>query len=523
MITGGEALVRLLESRGVDCLFGTPGSEFGPIMEAFAEPRGVRPVLAPHEFCAVGMAHGHYLGSGRPQAVLVHVTVGTAMASGALINAGRMDVPMLFMAGRTAVTGRDRFVHWGQEAFDQGGPIREYTRWESEVRDPATLEPLLDRALAIAGSAPRGPVHLILPREILLGACPEPRHRSPTQTPAAPPAPDPEAMARVRALLRTSRFPVAVASRLGAEGFEALREASERHGLGVITPQPQTVCFPASHPHMLAPEALAEADLVLVLDEDVPWIQHGPAEAASVVHVAPDPHFRSLPLRTHRSDLALAADPGAFLKALGEPQHPEPRRPADRRRPRPARHPVAQALAEAWQPDWTVFNELSLPPDGLPLERPGQYFRSGTGSCLGWGLSAALGYRLARPDRTVIAVVGDGAYFYANPLACHQIARAENLPTLTVILNNGTAASVRAMAPVGGRARARGRYAFADFGPMPDFAGVLRAFGGHGERVEAPEDLPAALARALKAVRSGVPALLDVQGTLSDGANRGEA
>lgn len=515
MISGGEALVRLLESRGVDCLFGTPGSEFGPIMEAFAEPRAVRPVLAPHEFCGVSMAHGHYLGSGRTQAVLVHVTVGTAMASGALLNAARMDVPVLFMAGRSSVTeeARDRFVHWGQEAFDQGGPVREYTRWESEVRHPSTLEPLLDRALAVAASPPAGPVHLMIPREILTGAVPEPGPC--TQAPASPPAPDARSLEEVRRLLRASALPVVVTSRFRRP--DLLREVAERLGLGVITPQPQYACFPAGHPHHLAVEALAQADLVITLDEDVPWMGAPPRADARVVQVGADPHFRALPLRTHRSDLCVTADPALFLEALRPEDAARPGRLGLAPRPAASAHPVTRALAEAWQPDWTLFNELSLPPEGLPLTTADAYFRSGTGSCLGWGLPASLGYKLARPERTVLAVLGDGAYFYANPLACHQVARAQGLPTLTLVLDNGTAASVRSTAPPGGRARALGRYAFADFGPMPDFAAVMRACGGHGQAVHEPDDLPAALARGLAAVRQGRPALLDLQGPLAAG------
>ena len=98
------------------------------------------PVVVPHENAAVGMAHGYYLVTGRPQAVMVHVNVGMANALMGLLNAARDNVPIFFTSGRTPPTesgrlgSRDLPIHWGQEMYDQAGMLREYVKWDYELR-----------------------------------------------------------------------------------------------------------------------------------------------------------------------------------------------------------------------------------------------------------------------------------------------------------------------------------------------------------------------------------------------------
>ena len=143
-------------------------------------------MTVPHENVAMAMAHGYYRISGKPAAVMVHVTVGTANAMNGIINAARDNIPVLLAAGRTPLTetgsvaSRNRPIHWGQESFDQGGMLREYVKWDYELRGGQPVEAVVDRALDIAMSEPRGPVYLTLPREVLSrprrqGA---PRHRA---------------------------------------------------------------------------------------------------------------------------------------------------------------------------------------------------------------------------------------------------------------------------------------------------------------------------------------------------------
>ena len=103
-----------------------------------------RPVLVPHENLAVAMAHGAYLMTGMPQAVMVHVNVGTANTINLLANAARDRVPLLLMAGRSPIMeagafgARSRPIHWAQEMFDQAGMVREFVKWDYELRNPSS-------------------------------------------------------------------------------------------------------------------------------------------------------------------------------------------------------------------------------------------------------------------------------------------------------------------------------------------------------------------------------------------------
>ena len=98
---------------------------------------------------------------------------------------------------------------------------------------------------------------------------------------------------------------------------------------------------------------------------------------------------------------------------------------------------VARRLAQALPEDAILFSELGCDPSVMSFTRAGSYFGHPLSGGLGWGVPAALGAKLAHPDRTVVATVGDGSYLFANPVACHQLAEALDLPILTVVLNNG--------------------------------------------------------------------------------------
>ncbi|MGH7335817.1 MAG: thiamine pyrophosphate-binding protein, partial [Candidatus Rokuibacteriota bacterium] len=162
-----EAYLELLATRGVDYFFANAGTDFAPLIEAYAKRLAEghalpRPLTVPHEVPAVAMAHGYAMITGRPQAVMVHVIVGGANALGGVINAARANVPILMTAGRTPLTesglpgSRDRQIHWAQESFDQGTMFREWVKWDYELRNFAQLESVVDRALAVARTEPQG-------------------------------------------------------------------------------------------------------------------------------------------------------------------------------------------------------------------------------------------------------------------------------------------------------------------------------------------------------------------------------
>src|SRR3982074_1655440 len=132
---GAEAYLSRLAERGIEYVFANAGTDFAPIVEALSKPSGgktyPRFITVPHENVAMAMAHGYYRTCGKPAAVMVHVTVGTANSMNGLINAARDNIPLLLAAGRTPLTetghisSRNRSIHWGQESFDQGGMVGE--------------------------------------------------------------------------------------------------------------------------------------------------------------------------------------------------------------------------------------------------------------------------------------------------------------------------------------------------------------------------------------------------------------
>ena len=559
--TTAEAYLELLRDRGIEYFLGNAGTDFAPLVEAFArfEAEGrpaPRPLVIPHEFVAVSMGHGYYLGAGRPLAVMVHVTVGTGNASTAIISASRANVPMLMSAGRTPVTeeglpgSRDLHIHWAQESFDQAAMLREYVKWDYELRNPVQLESVVDRALEMMLADPMGPVYLTLPREVLASRTAALTVNSPSRRRAKSPRfPDPAHIDEAARLLARASAPLILTSAAGRDAatVTALVELAEAGGIGVVEADPIYVNFPHDHPLHLGYNqsgtvnpSLAEADVVLVVEADVPWypsVQKPPA-GTPIIHLGVDPFFSRYPMRSYPCDLPIAATPSAALPLLAEAvrRHADSAAVAARAARVAAEHRrrhaaweaaaaeqaskstigfawAARAIQDVVDENTVVVNEYPLDRRHTSFTRPGSYFGSPHSSGLGFGLGAALGVKLARPDATVIATVGDGAYFFSQPVSCHFVEQAHRLPLLTVIFNNqrweAVKGSVLGLYPQG-RAKATGRFPLSDLTPSPHFEEIIKAVDGYGERVERPGDLGAALKRGLAAVHEGRPALLNV-------------
>ena len=215
-----EAYLALLAERGVEYLFANAGTDFAPLVEAFAKAARTgmpvpQPVLATHENLAFSMAHGYAMVTRRVPAVMVHVSVGTANGICGALNAARDNVPILFTAGRSPLTesglpgARDVYIHWAQEMFDQAGMLREIVKWDYELRNGQQLETVIDRALSVATTAPGGPVYLSLPREVLAAPLPGFSYDSPARrVAAAPPGPDKGAIEEAARLLAAAENPL---------------------------------------------------------------------------------------------------------------------------------------------------------------------------------------------------------------------------------------------------------------------------------------------------------------------------
>jgi len=549
-----EAFLRALADHGIDYFFCNPGTDFPPIVEAFSRAAKTnakvpKPILVPHENLAVAMAHGAYLMNGRPQAVMVHVNVGTGNTLNNLINLSRARVPLILAAGRTPITekgafgSRNRPIHWAQEMFDQAGMVREMVKWDYELRVPAQVGDVVARAVEVTMAHPRGPAYLVLPREPLSAPLAGPIGPVKPRPLAAAAQPDPHAIATLAEWLAGAERPLIVVGSFAAGAVPVLGHLAERCAIPVITHNPRSVCLPSSHAMHFGCEPgtlLADSDLVIVLESDVPWIPslQKPAAGARIVHVGEDPFFVRYPMRSFPSDLAIQAGAGNVLEALTAAveerlQMAEARiaarrgRLTERMRNRRAQLVKESAPAERISPEYlsraigetlgedaVIFNEYPLRPDHCAREKPGTFFALGPAGGLGWGLGAALGAKLAAPDRLIVATLGDGAYMFANPTVGHWVAAAHKLPILTIIFNNRRYGAVRratlSMFKDGVADENDGR-TLADLDPAPPYHEIARAQGAYSERVEKPADLADALTRARDAVvGGGRQALLNV-------------
>jgi acetolactate synthase-1/2/3 large subunit len=541
-----EALLRALADHGTDFFFANPGTDFPPIVEAFSRAKKTnakvpKPVLVPHENLAVAMAHGAYLMTGNPQAVMVHVNVGTANTINNLTNLSRDRVPLILAAGRTPITekgsfgSRSRPIHWAQEMFDQAGMVRELVKWDYELRQPNQVGDIVARGVEVAMAHPRGPIYLVLPREPLSATLSEPIAPMKPRAQAAETHPDPKAIATLAEWIVAAERPLIVTATLPAGAVAALAHLAERCAIPVVTHNPRTVCMPSSHAMHFGFEPgalLADADLVISLESDVPWIPHlqHPPGGCRVAHVGEEPLYVRYPMRSFPSDLVIQAGPNNALDALTKAvearlQMAEARiaarraRLTERMRTRRAQlakdsapgatispEHLSRVIGEQVGEDAIIVNEYPLRPDHCAREKPGTLFALGPAGGLGWGFGAALGIKLAAPDEFVVATLGDGAYIFSNPMVGHWVAANHGLPILTIVFNNSRYGAVRratlSMFKDGAAGEDDGR-TLADLGPSPAYEAMAQAQGVYAERVEKPADLPDALTRARDAVVSG--------------------
>ena len=559
--TVAQAWLELLHDRGVDVFLANAGTDFASLVDAFAKRQAEgkpspRPIVVPHEHVAVGMAHGYYLATGRPQAVMVHVTVGTANATCGVITAARGRAPVFLAAGRTPLTeeglpgSRDLYIHWAQEAFDQAGMLREYVKWDYELRHATQVESVVDRAFELMLSEPCGPVYVTLPREVLAERLSSITITSPPRRHMASRAfPDPARIEEAARILARARRPLILATGAGRDpaAVPALVELAEAAGIGVVEVDPTHVNMPSGHPLHVGytqpsgvDPALGEADAILVVECDVPWYPQlaKPSPDAAIVHLGVDPLFARYPMRSFPCDVPILAEPATALPRLTEAVRrlvtPErvAARTAEVTRTHHARRAAwgamveaqrgwktigfaaaAHALGEVLDSSTVVVNEYPLDRRFIGFDRPGAFFGQPHASGLGWGLPCALGLKLGDPSKTVIACLGDGAYLFNEPTACHFVARAQSVPVLTVIFNNAQWEAVK-LSTLGvhpeGWAQGTAQFPLTSLSPSPRFEEIVKAFDGYGERVERLPDLVPALRRGLEVVRGGRQAVVNI-------------
>ncbi len=197
-------------------------------------------MVVPHENAALSMAHGYTMVTGKPQAVMLHTNVGTANSINMLIDASRDRIPLLLTSGRTPFTesgpsgARNAHIHWAQEMYDQAGMLREVVKWDYEMKRGDQAATVVDRALELAMSSPKGPVYLSLPREVLGEVAASPAesnlaHRARPRAPVASAA-DIETLAD---WIVEARAPLIVTGHLGARSTRCRGAGASGRAVGV--------------------------------------------------------------------------------------------------------------------------------------------------------------------------------------------------------------------------------------------------------------------------------------------------
>ncbi len=552
MRSAAHALLAFSAKAGIEYIFSNLGSDHPAFIEAFAEmkQRGEptpKVVVCPHEMTALSAAHGYAMITRRPQLVLVHVDIGTQNLGGSVHNAARGRVPAIVLAGLSPVTDggnrvgtRNEFIHYIQDMPRQHELVAPYMKWCYELRAAESVSSVMARAIQISKTAPEGPIYITGAREVWEGDAGDTVESLDHWPPSGMGGLGHAEVAELYRAIAGSKRAIAITSYLGRQpkAVERLAEISDRLGIGVCEVSPAYLNFPGGHENHLGYRRnsfVEEADLILLLDVDVPWI-NGKIRLrpdARVFHIDIDPLKTGLGYWHFPAHHVYQADTLATLNDLAtviekDPSGRETRREwvaSCRQRipavPKATEGPItpeelSEAVGELVTERTVVLFEAptctELIPAALRLNKPGTYFNSG-GAGLGWGINACIGAKLARPDADVIMLVGDGCYLFGVPSSAYWVANAYRTPFLTIIYNNGgwnaPKHSTLGVHPDG--SAKRNDSFFVTIGAGARLADIAAAAGNAEPfRVSNREELKNTLRRALQVVREGRSAVVDV-------------
>ena len=556
-----------LTELGLDYVFSNFGTDHVSIIEELARwDKEGRPhptvLLCPHENVAIHMAAGYAFITGRGQAVMVHVDAGTANAAMGMHNMFRTRLPVMLMAGKSPFTlrgelpgSRDNYVHFVQDPFDIASLVRPYVKWDYSLPSGVIAKEVLRRGHAVMQSDPPGPVYLTLPREVLAEEVADDKVRAFSAERYGAVLAGGIDAARAQAIadqLMAAEHPIAVTSYLGrkAEAVAALEDLALLCGVRVYEFSPSYLNISRNSPCFAGFDvgpALAGADLGLLLDVDVPWLpkfaQDNPATRWT--HIDVDTIKKDFPMWGFATDMRVQADCAEVLRQVATlvraqadegfhakvAQRIQGWSVANQARQsavaKTAENPgqvgaispayLCAALGAAIAPQDIVVNEairntfavLNQIPRTLPLTLMGC-----AGGGLGYSGGMALGAKLAKPDVRVIQIVGDGGFHFSTPSSVYATAQTYQLPIFTMVLDNGGWQAVKeAVLRVypDGEAKKSDEFQARLQGEQRHFEQVGQAFGAYGECVSDPAQVPAAIARCLKAVDAGQAAVLNVQ------------
>lgn len=440
------------------------------------------------------MADGYARLTNKPQAVIVHVDVGTQGFGAAVHNASTGRAPVFLFAGLSPFTiegemrgSRTEYIHWVQDVPDQKQILAQYMRYSGEFKTGKNVKQLVNRALQYARSAPQGPVYMCGAREVMEEEI-EPysvdqKYWEPVELGGLPS----HRVKDIAEALAGAKEPLLITAYSGRNHkipAKLVELANTVKGLRVLDTGGSDMCFPASHPGWLGlrfgrDEAIQTADVIVVLDCDVPWIPTGckPKKDAQIFHIDCDPLKDMMPVfyidavQRYRADsLAAVEQITDYLKTNEGLQTQLTGAEADKRwealkrnhkerllgiesRIKPAESGefgtgyLSQRLRELCPKEtiWAIeaVTNTGFVHENLQPEEPGSWINCGGGG-LGWSGGGALGIKLASDrenggpgkGKFVVQIVGDGTFLFTVPGSVYWIAHRYNIPVLTIVLNN---------------------------------------------------------------------------------------
>jgi acetolactate synthase-1/2/3 large subunit len=536
-MTGGDALVQTLLAHGVIQGFGVPGESYLAVLEALRRERArFRFVVTRHESGAAFAAEAYGKLARRPAAVFVTRGPGATNAGIGIHTAAQDSTPVLLFVGHVPTRAK------GREAFQEIDYHRMYAPIVKAVLEPATGADVAEctaRAVRLAVAGRPGPVVVVLPEDVTEADAGD--ASIPVAPPRLRPAPAPEGVREAARLIASARHPLVVSGEMVAfeDATVPLVRFAESSGAGVVTAWRRQDTFPNDHPAYLghfgfgrAPfqrEAWAACDLVVgagtrfddITSEEFTLLRSD----QRLVHIHADPGI----LARWRADVPFCADTGATLVALAEAlgSPPPPARVAWRERihaqylafRRPGQVPVRGAVDPALMVEAVT---AALPAEAIVVNDAGNFagwvhryhrFRlAGTqaapsSGAMGYGVPGAIGATLARPDRPVVAFVGDGGFLMTGQELVTAVQ--EGLPVKVVLGDNGAYGTIA----MHQHQRIGPDALFAVHLRSPDFAAVARAYGVAAFTVEKTAEFADAFAAAL--AHPG-PALVHVKTDLRD-------
>lgn len=548
---GAELMLHAIAANGVEKIFINGGTDNYHFIEMVAKFKALgRPtpdlVTATYEATALYLQLGYFQWTRRPQLTVLHVALGTINAGGAWDEAFRANAGLVVMAGIPGQTTKGELgysqrggIQYLQEVPNQADLIRPYIKWDYEIKRVENAALIINSAYRMAASEPCGVAYVTYPMEVaeapLNGGL---LYRAADFAPATGAQGDSAALREAARLLVQAENPLVIVGHMGRhrEAVASLVALAEKLALPVASTD-RFVNLPKNH-WSRSFANLGKRDVILVIDHPTPWITD-PPRTAKIIRLDTDPMLQRFPFQGHPTHLPITCNSALALPVLNQmcDEFITARRRtvfAERRAALVAAKATADESAAArirrartefplstvWinecvnqvaDEDTVITWDIGGVGQQYDRTPPGHLFQL-CGASLGGAWPRAIGIKMAAPEKTVISASGDGCTIFSDPISCLMVSRMYHVPTLHIVSNNNTYRAVEnGLARYGGgnSYAAKSGYNGCALKPSPNFAGIAQAMGAYGEKVTDPAVMPAALRRALEAVKGGQAAVLD--------------